>query len=86
MKFSRLLEKFSLVQNKILGLVEEFKTNTDLSNQAIRENMAKLENMLSEYNTNLTEITQGTTTDAVKESVKSLNDAFYFDLLNFQGC
>jgi len=68
--------------NKILGLVEEFKTNSDLSNHTISDNMAKLENLLTTYNENLTELTQTATADAIKDGVKSLNDSFYIDLLN----
>lgn len=83
--FDELNDKISNVNidvNKILTLVEEFKTNSDLSNRAISDNMVKLENILATYSENLTELTQNTTAEAVKDGVKTLNDSFYMDLLN----
>ncbi len=83
--FKELQAKISDVNidvTKLLDLVNDFKTNSDLSNQAISDNMAKFEKMLKEYNENLAELTQSATTDVIKEGVKSLNDEFYLELLN----
>jgi len=83
--FDELNAKISNVNvdvNRILTLFEEFKTTTDLSNRAISDNMMKFENILATYSENLTELTQNTTAEAVKDGVKSLNDSFYMDLLN----
>lgn len=68
--------------NRLFDLVDEFKTNSDLSNHTISDNMEKIENMLTEYNDNLEELTKTATAEVVKDGVKTLNDEFYLELLN----
>ena len=68
--------------NRLFDLFDEFKTNTDLSNQTINNGMEKIENMLTEYNENLATITSSSSeADNDSAAVKSLNDEFYLDLL-----
>ena len=56
---------------------DEFKTNSDLSNHTISDNMEKIETMLTEYNENLEELTKTATAEVVKDGIKTLNDEFY---------
>ena len=78
----KLSDTLNIDVNKLFNLVDEFKTNSDLSNHTISDNMEKIENMLTEYNENLEELTKTATADYIKDGVKTLNDEFYFDLLN----
>lgn len=68
--------------NKLYNMFDEFKTNTDLSNQTVNTSIEKIETMLTEYNQNLRTINL-TSTDGenIKDAVKSLNDEFYVELL-----
>ncbi len=67
--------------NKLYNLFDEFKTNTDLSNQTVNSSIEKIENMLTEYNQNLRTINLSADTNDIKNAVKSLNDDFYFELM-----
>ena len=78
----KLSDTLNIDVNKLFDLVDEFKTNSDLSNHTISDNMEKIENMLTEYTENLEELNKTATADYIKDGVKTLNDEFYFDLLN----
>ena len=68
--------------NKLYGLFDEFKTTTDLSNKTVNSSIEKIEKMLSDYNQNLEQINLSSGgQENVKESIKSLNDEFYLELI-----
>ena len=68
--------------NRLETLFDEFKTNSDLSNQTVNNGIEKIENMLNEYNQGLQSINLSSdNSEKIKEAVKSLNDGFYFELL-----
>ncbi len=81
-KVEKIADTVNIDVNRLFNLVDEFKTTTDLSNHTISDNMEKIENMLTEYNENLEELTKSATADVIKDGVKSLNDEFYLELLD----
>ncbi len=78
----KIVDTVNIDVNRLFDLVDEFKTNSDLSNHTISDNMEKIENMLAEYNENLEELTKSSTADVIKDGIKSLNDEFYLELLS----